>query len=92
MENLSNPMLFVGMHSLGVTFYLWAVLCNTPRPQMKKNARHKSEDMAAKCEGNANTVKSSLLKNPAVCAKQRIAPRSRHPQNSSIFAQFQKQA
>jgi hypothetical protein len=74
MENVTNPMLDVGMHSLRVTFYLWAVLCNTPRQTMKKNARHKSEEMVDKYEANAQSVRSTLLKNPAMFAKQRLGP------------------
>jgi hypothetical protein len=88
-ENVTNPvMLFVGMHSLRITFYLWAVLCNTPRPIYKKNARHKSDDMVAKYEGNANAVKSALLKNPEQYAKQRIGP----PQEDLIITGEANQA
>jgi hypothetical protein len=62
----------VQMHPLCITFYLWAVLCNTPRPIMKKNARHKSEIMVAKYEGNALHIQKSLEQNPSLYAKQRL--------------------
>ena len=73
MENPPNPLdLYVGMHSLRVTFYFWAVLCKTPRPIMKENARHKSESMVAKYEGNALHIQKSLEQNPSLYAKQRL--------------------
>ena len=73
MENTPNPLdLYVGMHSLRVTFYFWAVLCKTPRPIMKENARHKSESMVAKYEGNALHIQKSLEQNPSLYAKQRL--------------------
>ena len=71
-ENLANPNLDVGMHSLRVTHYLWAVLCRTPRPTMKKNARHKSEDMVDKYEANSENVYLALLKNPELFLRQKL--------------------
>jgi hypothetical protein len=73
-ENLTNPILDVGMHSLRVTFYLWAVLCDTPRATTKRNARHKSEDMVDKYEANAQNVRLALLKHPELFLKQKLGP------------------
>jgi hypothetical protein len=74
-KNLTNPSkLNVGMHTPRHTFYLWGVLCNTPREILKKNARHKSDPMVDNYIGDAQIIQQLLDKDPLLKSKQRIGP------------------
>jgi hypothetical protein len=70
----TRTQLNAGMHTPRHMFYLWGVLCSTPREILKKNARHKSDPMVDTYMGDAQIVKQILDKDPLLKAKQRIGP------------------
>jgi hypothetical protein len=88
-DNLTNPILDVGMHSLRVTFCLWVVLCKKPRSTNKKNARHKSDDLVDEHHAaNAQNIRLEFLKNPELFLKQKLGP----PQDVLLITGYANQS
>jgi hypothetical protein len=74
-ENIHSPVeLDVGLHSLRHTFYLWGILSGTDVRTLKKNARHKADEMVEKYIGNAEVIKKKLQENPDLWRRQKVGP------------------